>query len=204
MTAINLTQLANINFSPTYAKELLIPFLIYLIGIVIYSMFVFHFYRYLASKDIFKIDLNKYDNAKFPFIAKLTSFYTYILKYFILFPVFASFWSLFLAVLIIFLTDSQTVQTTLLISVALVSAIRVTAYYNEDLSRDLAKMLPFALLGVFIIDINFFSLQTAIANVKSIPSYYITLVYYFAFIVGLELVLRPMSWFFSLFKKDKG
>lgn len=203
MAEINLTQITNIQFSPEYAMELLIPFLIYLAGIVIYAMFIFHFYRYLASKNIFKLDLKKYDYSSFAFFKKLSSFYMYVLKYFILFPVFVSFWSLFLAVLIIFLTDSQTVQTTLLISVSLVSAIRITAYYNEDLSRDLAKMLPFALLGVFIIDVNFFSLETAIANVKAIPSHYITLIYYFGFIVLLELILRPLSWFFGLFRPSK-
>ena len=47
----------------------------------------------------------------------------------------------------------------LVVSVSLVAAIRVTSYYNEQLSQDLAKMIPFALLGIFLVDATFFSVQ---------------------------------------------
>ena len=38
----------------------------------------------------------------------------------------------------------------ILISISVVTAVRVTAYIDEDLSRDIARILPFALLGLFI------------------------------------------------------
>ncbi|GIT11681.1 MAG: hypothetical protein CM1200mP32_11740 [Methanobacteriota archaeon] len=33
----------------------------------------------------------------------------------------------------------------------MVGAVRILAYWTEDLSRDVAKMLPFAVLGVFLV-----------------------------------------------------
>lgn len=202
MFQVTIHDIASIPLNGKLALKLMIPYLLFLGGIVVYSIFVFHFYRYLARKDIFKFDLTQYNNSHFLLIRGLASFYLYILKYLVVFPIFVSFWSLFLAVLIIFLSDSQSVETTLLISVSLVSAIRITAYYNRELSVDLAKMLPFALLGVFILDVNFFSLDVAIKNILTIPSYYIKLIYYFLFIVFLEFMLRALTFVISLFKSE--
>ena len=91
------------------------------------------------------------------------------------------------------LSKTQDVGNILLISMTLVAAVRATAYYNEDLSRDLAKMLPFALLGIFLIDISFFSLQASIETIKLLPSMWKPMIYYFIFVVGFELLLRILS-----------
>jgi len=89
-----------------------------------------------------------------------------------------------------FLGKNQTTESILLVSIALVSAVRVAAYYNELLSRDLAKMLPFALLGIYLVDQSYFEFEVSLELMKSIPEYWILLVYYFAFIIVLEFVLR--------------
>jgi len=56
------------------------------------------------------------------------------------------FWFMVLSLLMIMISKVPDLGQIFQISIALVSVIRITAYYNEDLSRDLAKMLPFALL----------------------------------------------------------
>ena len=93
------------------------------------------------------------------------------------------------------------VAMVLLISVAIVAAVRVTAYYNEDLSKDLAKMLPFALLGVFLLDTSFFSFSEALTEIKQLFLLWENMIYYFIFVIGLEFVLRISHGFVSLFKK---
>jgi hypothetical protein len=87
-----------------------------------------------------------------------------------------------------------------LVSIALVSAIRVAAYYSEDLSRDLAKMLPFALLGIYLVDQSYFEFEVSLELLKSVPEYWRLLVYYFAFIIALEFVLRILHNIVSLLR----
>ena len=57
----------------------------------------------------------------------------HVVKYLVLFPVFAFFWFAVLTVILAFLSKEQTFSETLLIALVTVSAIRVTAYFKEDL-----------------------------------------------------------------------
>ena len=77
-------------------------------------------------------------------------------KYLVLFPIVAFAWFIILTVLLTFLAKTRSLDLILLVSMSVLAAIGVTAYDNEDLSRGLSKMLPFALLGVFLIDISYF------------------------------------------------
>jgi len=80
---------------------------------------------------------------------------------------------------------------------ALVASVRVAAYYKEELSVDLAKMLPFALLGVFLVDISFFSVEHSKSILFSIPQYSETILYYLIFTIVLEFLLRILFFFFG-------
>ena len=82
----------------------------------------------------------------------------------------------------------------------MVGAVRVTSYYSEDLSKDLAKMLPFALLGVFLVDLTFFSFGSAVDKVILIPHMFKTLMYYLVLIIIIEFVLRFLHFLIFPFK----
>lgn len=180
----------NFNLDVNEAINILKPLGLFVLGMVIYSVFIFRFYRFLARRDVFKLDLSKYNKAKHPLIEKFIGVILYIIEYVFLFPLFTFFWFGILTILLVFLSKEQTVQTILLISMAVVGAVRITAYYNEDLSKDLAKMLPFALLGIFIIDISYFNFSESFVKLYEIPSLLNMLLYYFIFILLLEFVLR--------------
>ena len=80
-----------------------------------------------------------------------------------------------------------------MISIAVVSAVRIAAYYDEDLSRDLAKILPFALLGIFLIDLSYFSLPATLETLRETVAQWRIMAYYLAFAIALEFVLRITS-----------
>ncbi len=149
---VDLTVLTNFSISEAYT--ILKPLILFIIGMVIYSIFVFKFYRFIARKEIFKLNLQQYNIESFAWLKKFLNVILYVVEYILLFPFITFFWFIVFSVLLSFLTREQTVQNILLVSITLVSSIRVSAYYNEDLSKDLAKMLPFALLGIFLIDIS--------------------------------------------------
>ncbi|MDP2906545.1 MAG: hypothetical protein Q8O03_01250 [Nanoarchaeota archaeon] len=153
-------------------------------------MFIFKFYRFLARKDVFKLDLKRYNKTSFAFLKKIISVIFYLIEYILLFPIFVFFWFIIMVVLFSFLAKSQPVNNILLVSIAVVGAVRFTAYYHEDLSKDLAKMLPFALLGVFLIDISYFKFSESLTVIQQIPSQWHVMLYYLLFIILLEFVLR--------------
>jgi hypothetical protein len=172
---------------------------ILLLEMVIYSIFIFKFYRFLSSRDIIKVDYSRYSNVGLRFIRWIG----YLLQNIFLFPVIVFFWFAILAMLLGFLGKHQTTESILLVSIALVSAIRIAAYYSEDLSRDLAKMLPFALLGIYLVDQSYFEFEVSLELLKSVPEYWRLLVYYFAFIIALEFILRILHNIVSLLRRKQ-
>jgi hypothetical protein len=172
------------------AYTILKPLLIFAIGMAIYSVFIFKFYKFIARKDVFELNLKRYNSSSHPFIRKTLKMIFYIIEYILLFPVFAFFWFAILTALLSFLSKNSTIQQILLVSVAVVAVVRICAYYSEDLSKDLAKMLPFALLGIFLVDISFFTISSSLDVLKEIPSHINLLIYYLGFIIALEFILR--------------
>ena len=172
------------------AVVLLQPVAVYVIGVAVYSVFVFNFYRFIALRDMFSFDVSRFEGSRYRSVREIIHVFSYIAKYLIVFPMFAFFWFAVLTLMLTFLSESRDISDTLLIALATVSAIRFSAYYNEDLSRDLAKILPFAILALFLIDASFFNLSDSLVNLQGVDNHRETIVYYLLFLIGLELVLR--------------
>ena len=187
---MNLAELMEIRFDPYEAIAILKPLGIYVAGMVIYSVFIFKFYRFISRRDIFEFDLNKYEQGRHKAIRALLHAVFYLFKYLVVFPFIAFFWFAVLGVLLLFLSKNQTIANVLLLSMAVVSAIRVTAYYNQDLSSDLAKILPFALLGVFVINISYLGFSDSLNTLHEVSAQPLNILYYLMFVIALEFMLR--------------
>ena len=144
-----ITALNGISFSDalTTLKE---P-MYFVAGTILYSIFVFSFYKFLSRKDIFKLNLSQYNNVEHQQLNKTLDVLLYVLEYLLIFPIFVFLWFMVFSIFFIFLAKNQGINEILLISMSLVATIRFTAYYDEALSVDLAKMIPFALLAIFFI-----------------------------------------------------
>ena len=180
LTALNVTE----------AYDILKPLFLFVIGMIIYAIFIFKFYRFIARKDIFKLNLNQYNRATHPIIEKFFALIFYIIEYVLLFPVIVFFWFGILTALLTFMSPEPVIEHVVLISISVVAVIRIASYYKEALSRDLAKMLPFALLGVFLVDMSYFSFSSSYEVLKTIPSILNLLIYYLVFVIILEFFLR--------------
>lgn len=172
------------------AIDLLRPVVVYIIGMAVYAIFVFNFYRFVATRDMFQIDLSKYEESRFRWVRAFLQVVMYVVKYLIVFPVFAFFWFAILTLILAFLSKEQSFTEVLLMALATVSAIRVTSYYNEALSTDLAKILPFAVLGIFVVDTSFFSIADSLDTLLEAEDYLENILYYLAFLILLEFALR--------------
>jgi hypothetical protein len=149
-----------------------------IVSIAIYSIIIWHFYRYVAKRDIFKLSFSRY--------YKFFSF----LKYFFLFPFVAFLFFAGFSLMLFFLGKELTEPQVLSTAFAMISAIRITAYYSEDLSKDVAKMLPFAMLGLFLVDPSYFVFGDVVSKIQSIPSFLVLAIQFLLFIIVMEWFLR--------------
>ncbi len=172
------------NLSLEGARLTLEPLMVFVIGMVIYSVFIFAFYRFISKRDMFKLSkegrTTKHSKA------------SYYLKYIFLFPIAAFLWFFMISIFLSMLSNVVTLSNIFMLSMAILISIRVTAYLHEDLSSDLAKMIPFALLGILLLDITSFSVDVPFNVLHQIPPEATTLIYYFVFIFVLELILRGL------------
>ncbi len=175
---------------PVGEMNLLFTLTFFTAVIVVYSIFVFYFYRFLAKKNIIELNLSQYNQYKNPATVKLFAVFFYIIEYIILLPVLTFFWFSILAILILTLAEGISIEVILLISAALVAAVRATSYVSESLSKDLAKMLPFTLLAIAITKPAFFNVEALFARMTEIPSLFVNIPYYLLFIIAVELIMR--------------
>ena len=149
-----------------------------IIMIAIYSMLIYHFYRYIARRDCFKPSERKH--------TKTISF----LKYGFLFPFVAILFFMGFSFMLIFLTRSYDISHVLYTAFAIVVAIRITAYYTEDLSKDVAKMLPFAILAIFLVDSSYFSIESVTERINALPEHINSILQFLILLILVEWILR--------------
>lgn len=176
-----------------------IPALFFIsVSIALYSIFIWIFYRFLAEKDVLKLDLKKYNVYKHEALVKFFRVLFYTIEFIIISPIVIFIWFSIFSIFIIILAKELEVGSVILICAALISAIRICAYFKEELSRDIAKLIPLTLLGVAILTPGFIEIETHIDRIVQVSSFFDHAVYYFIFIVILEVVLRllyiPVLW----------
>ena len=151
-----------------------------IIMLSIYAVVIYHFYRYIARRDCFKQSVSTH--------TKFVGF----CKYFFLFPFVAIVFFLGFSLILISLTktSSYDISTILSLSFSIILTIRITAYYTEDLSKDVAKMLPFAILGVFLVDSTYFSLDAVEQRIGMLPENINLIIQFLILIILVEWILR--------------
>ena len=121
-------------------------------AIVMYSGLVFRFYRLLARRTMISIDTTTDKEGFIGWLSRQNKRLIFIILYVILTPTLIGFWALVLSAILVILNGGQQLSSVAELAVAVVGAIRITSYFSENLAQDLSKMLPFAVLGVFLAD----------------------------------------------------
>ncbi|MCY4417535.1 MAG: hypothetical protein OXE87_14685 [Chloroflexi bacterium] len=132
-----------------------------------------------------------------PALRNLFSLIGYVVKFIVMFPAFAFVWFATLTVMLALLSADRQLSDILLIALVAVCAVRVCAYYDEDLARDLAKILPFAVLSVFLVGTSSPDIPASLEVLAQVSQGWATIFYYWLFLVALELGLRFV---FAIFK----
>ena len=179
------------------AYDQLEPVVIFIIGMTVFALFVFKFYRFVSSKDVFALDISRYEQSKFKAARVFLHATLYATKYLFIFPLVAFFWFAAITLMLSFLATDQgsatSFQDILLVAMTVVGIIRVCAYIAEDLARDLAKMLPFAVLAFLILDLSSFDAADSLEVLKQADDNREIIFYYLGATIALEFALRFLS-----------
>ena len=171
-------------------QKVLFSLIVYTILILIYSVFIWRFYKFLASREVIKLNLSQYNYSNHPFLEKFLAIVLYTLEYLIILPFLVLFWFAILSIFLLVLSESPDILQILLISAAIITSTRVTAYISEDLSKDIAKILPFTVLATFILGSSFFDTNTVIDRIFQIPSLFGEILTFLIFIFIVEFIFR--------------
>ena len=135
-------------------------FLIFVIGIAIYALFVWYFYRFISKRNLlpkFFYPLSNEQN-----VSKV-KFAGYVVTYVGAFPLIVFVWFIVLAFFVFFISKEMPFEISLFVSMTVIAVVRILAYYREDAAKEIAKMIPYALLSFFLTsavvyaDPNFFT-----------------------------------------------
>jgi len=169
--------------------------------IVVSALLIYLFYQSISKKNLFGLNLNKYNRSKHPLMTKLLAGVFYILEYLLLLPFVIFLWFIaFTFFLILLAGEAVEVNTLLLVAATTIAAIRMISYHNEDLARDVAKLIPLTLLATSLLNPNFFSITRIFGQIKEIPSLFGSVLVFLFFIIILEFVMRVLDFLFSLFQ----
>lgn len=166
--------------------------------IFLYSTFIWKLHRFISKKNILNLDLNKYNTAEHPTVAKIAAGVLYFLEYIIILPILIFFWFSIFGISLTVFTDLQ-IGTILVVSTVIVAAIRITSYSNEAIAKEVAKLLPLNLLVISLLVPGFFEFERVLNNINQIPDFLSKILYYLGFIILLEVILRFFDFIFSLF-----
>jgi hypothetical protein len=175
---------------------------IFTLILVCYSLFIFYFYRFLARKNVVSLDLKQYNKYQFGAIYRMFAVLFFIIEYLFILPFVTFFWFGVLSIIVLLVAQGLEIHQILLLSAALIGTIRITSFVSEDLARDLAKMVPLALLGFSLTTPSFFQIDAVLAKISLVPSLLIGTTGFLVFIVSVEIVMRVIDATSGIFRNN--
>lgn len=169
----------------------------YMILIFVYAIFISKFYRLISKKDIISLNLRQYNSFDHPTLKKLFAGILYFIEYIIVLPFLILFWYILFALALILFSDIASLDQVLLLSAAVVGSIRLLAYYNSEISAEVAKLLPFTILAITLLSHKLLDFSKINSALGESFNFIIFIGYVLLFIIALEIVLR----FLDLFKR---
>ncbi|HUR69380.1 MAG TPA: hypothetical protein VM370_09055 [Candidatus Thermoplasmatota archaeon] len=157
--------------------------LIYGIGIAVYTALVFTFYQAISRRDPLHTASGKgwWGRALHAGETILT------------FPILSfCYFAVLAASLFVMAKPERATSDILLLSMAAVMGVRVTAHVSEGMSNDLAKLLPLGLLGVVLVDPGHLTLTGTLGRLEEAALMMPVLVQYFALFILSEAAMRGL------------
>jgi len=176
---------------PSYIIKLLITFVV----VLLVCAWVWQLSKHLSKRDLFELDLSRYESTGSNTMRKISALFLYILEYLILFPIYTIFWGGVFVLLLVLMAVPESYPNVIFFAAVILSAIRAIAYFNEEYANDLAKQLPILMLVTTVLNPSVLSKVNTSTLSINLP-YLIqtdTLLMSIGFVVGMEWIMRLSS-----------
>lgn len=124
-----------------------IVFLLFIIGIAIYALFIWYFYRSISKRDMLPKIFYKLSKDDNPSIVRRVS---YVILYAVLFPIIIFVWFVVLAFFVYLIAEGMPMTIAIFVSMSVIAVVRILSYYREDAAKEVAKMIPYAILAFLL------------------------------------------------------
>ena len=171
---------------------------IFAVLIALYAILTWKFYKFLAKKNILKLNLSQYNTTKHPFWNKLLESIFFFLEYIIIMPLIVFFWFSVFSIFLMLMAEYQDAGRILFIAAALIAATRFMAYYSEELAEEIVGYIPVTLLMVLLLEPGAFDAQGLIERFSQIPGLIKSIFSYLLFVVVVEILLRGIFTVYEL------
>jgi hypothetical protein len=179
----------------------IINIFVVVVGIVIVSLFIWEFYKSLSKRNLIKLNLKDYNTSAHPIGSKFIAIVLYLIEYIIAMPLIIILWFAALSIVLMLISERAPGQV-LLISAAMVGAIRVLAYHREEISKDLAKMFPFIVLSVFLLSPQALDFGSVLGKLSEIPLLLGDILSFILVVVLMEVILRVLYTIYDFYKSE--
>jgi len=172
--------------------------------ITVASIFIFRFYRTISQRDLISLNLFKYNRSNHPAWSKIGHIFLFFIEYIIIMPIVILLWFTALSILILLIAPERAIVQILTITGAMVASIRVLAYHNGEISKDLAKLFPFITLSVFLISgatgVDF---GRIVSQLGEIPVLFNNVLIFLLFIFAIEIILRVFYTMYEFWQSEE-
>ncbi|MEK6890596.1 MAG: hypothetical protein AABX03_00495 [Nanoarchaeota archaeon] len=175
----------------------------FIVAITLYCLFVWKFNKFLSRRDIIGLNLHKYNKVEHPLLNKTLALVLFLLEYMVILPILVFFWFLIIGLMILLLAKDFKVDQIAIMSACIVGVIRIISYYNQQLSEDIGKQFPLALLVILLTSTSFFDIKITIEKIASIPAFFNSIAIYLLFIILIEFIMRIIYIFRNINKIDR-
>jgi hypothetical protein len=132
----------------------MLEFLLFIIGVALYSLFVWYFYRFISKRDLLPKIFYPVTNEKNVSKIKIVGCSA---AYLGVFPLIVFVWFIVLAFFVFFIGKEMPFEIALFVSLVIIAVVRILSYYREDASKEVAKMIPYAILSFFLTSLVVFN-----------------------------------------------
>jgi len=129
-------------------------FFAFIAGIAIYSLFVWYFYRFISQRNALTIFFRRYNKQE---NLSKTTIIIHSIMYIILFPIIIFVWFTVLAFFIYIIAEGMPLFIAIFISMTIIAVVRILCYYREDAAKEVAKMIPYAILSFLLTSIAIYA-----------------------------------------------
>ena len=144
----------------------------------------------LSKKDLFEIPKIHADKK----LKTMANKILYFLKYLVIFPLYAFMWFLIFSFFLFLLSSKRGIEEVMYFAIVIVAATRISAYVSDKLAEDMAKLLPWSLILIFLLEPNAITFKSVMSSSGEFFSHIPKVAKYLLFIMVVEWGLRLARW----------